>query len=127
VCTGVPAHFRASSQIKRSVRFGTEDMVSNPVRPIRTVHWVILAGRPADSPCGSRSLSQYTLDFEEMKQTVPSNTEFKLRWGTRLGPCRRIFPLRPAPPRPAPTRPAPAGSPPLRGTHMSTSSSWDAM
>ena len=70
---GRGAHF----QLKLSVGSGTEDMVMNPVMII-PVHFEYPTDRLADSPNGSRSLSQQTLDLEEMNRTCPSDTEFKL-------------------------------------------------
>jgi hypothetical protein len=42
--------------LKLSVGTGIEDMVSNPVRPVRTAHFDNLTDRLAESPTGSRSL-----------------------------------------------------------------------
>jgi len=45
-------------QLKLSVGSGIEDMASNPVRPIITVHLENLTDRLADCPTGSRSMSK---------------------------------------------------------------------
>jgi len=45
-------------QFKLSVRSGIEDMVWNPVRPVRTVHFDNPTDRLAGSPTGLRSSSK---------------------------------------------------------------------
>ena len=49
---------RYSPNFKLSVGSGIEFLVSNPARPIRSVHFGNLTDRPAGSPTWSRSLSK---------------------------------------------------------------------
>ena len=68
---------RATAFIKLSVGSGIEGIVSNHVRPIRTVHYENSTDRLAECPTRSPSLSCKILDFEEIRGTRPSYTEFK--------------------------------------------------
>ena len=64
--------------LKLSVGSGIEDMVSNPVRPIRIAHFGNPTDRFAESPTGSPPLSKLSLDFEEIRVTYHPDTELKL-------------------------------------------------
>jgi len=63
--------------IKLSVGSGIEDMASNPGQPIRTARFENPTDRLADCLTGSRSLSKWTIDFEDLRVTGNPDTKFQ--------------------------------------------------
>jgi len=77
-----------TTDVKQSVGSGIASMVSDPVRPIITVHYqhpIIRISLP-----GSRSFSKKTLDFEEISISSNAYTGFKPKRGGRR-PCHQGF------------------------------------
>jgi hypothetical protein len=78
--------------LKLSVWSGINEMVTNPVRPIRTDRFGNPTDRLAESPTESRSLSKQTLDFEDLSVTRHADTEFNGRYHLVTGELCSFWP-----------------------------------
>jgi len=68
----------ADIEFTLSVGFGMEVVISNPVRPIRTVQIEIPDDRISDRATELWFMSKSSLDFEDIRATSRPDTEYKL-------------------------------------------------